>query len=100
MRHLNSAFVCCTLVLSLLTAGCTEDTPPVKPPVKPPPPPADVQVTVTKTPVLTAKARIPQNDPNFVRAEATASGVVFHFSAKPAVDLQVDNVVAGDHPRR
>jgi hypothetical protein len=78
-----------------LLVGCKDDQPPVKPPVKPPPPPADVQVTVTKTPVLTAKARIPQNDPNFVRAEATADGVVFHFSAKPTVDLQVDNVVAG-----
>jgi len=83
------------LVATFTLTACKDDTPPVKPPVKPPPPPADVKVTVTKTPVLTAHARIPQSDPNFDRAEATADGVVFHFAAKPAVDLQVDNVVAG-----
>lgn len=60
--------------------------------------PADIpgaKVEVLEPLRLTDKARFPQNDPAYKSVEVFKDKLIFHYSAKPTIELAPDHVVAG-----
>jgi hypothetical protein len=96
MRNATVTFVCCTVILSLLTQGCSDD--PVAPQGYSKVTPASIPGTTVEIlePIqLTEKARIPENDPAYKSVEVFKDRLVLHYSSAPTIALAAGNVVAG-----